>query len=136
MNKKIIILLFFSIILILPSISADEIKMSVDQSTYYFLTGQKAIIPLTINNSYKKQINGQFTYTITQEINQGGNFFSNSNTQTTSFQANTGNYTINLDFGSSDNPLTLKVEMKFLYNENTQREVSLDDITIHFVSRW
>jgi len=134
MNKKIAILLFITIIVFLPKVSADDITMSVNQSTYYFLSGQKAIIPLTINNTYDKQISGQLTYTITQQVNQGGNYYSSSNTQTTSFQANEGNYTINLDFGTSDTPITLIVNMNFLYTEVTQREVSLKDITIHFVS--
>lgn len=133
MNKKIILLVFVSLLFI-PIASADDIIMSVDQSTYYFLTGQQAIIPLTVNNTYGKQINGQLRYTITQEVNQGGYHYSSSNTQSTAFNANEGNNTVNLNFGTSDTPITLKVSMVFSYEEKDQREVTLSEITIYFVS--
>jgi len=133
MNKKILLLAFVSLLFI-PIASANDITISVDQSTYYFLTGQQAIIPLDVNNTYGKQINGKLKYTITQEVNQGGYHYSSSNTQSTLLNANEGNNTVNLNFGTSDTPITLKVGMVFSYEQKDQREVTLNDIAIYFVS--
>ena len=113
---------------------AQDISMSVDQNTYYFLTGEDAIIPVVIDNSYDMQVNGFLRYTITQQINQGNLQYSSSNTQSNSFAVNQGKETLSLNFGTSDNPLTMTVNLGFIYNEKEQREVPLGPITIQFVS--
>jgi hypothetical protein len=133
MRRKIIVITIF-LIAIIPLVNADDISMSVDQTTYYFLTGQQAIIPLTVNNTYNKNIDGKIKYTITQHINQGGFIYTSSNSQSTSFNLEEGNHTVNLNFGSSNNPVTLNIDLIFSYDEKGKREVSLNDITIIFVS--
>jgi hypothetical protein len=133
MMKKIFIIALLSLIII-PLVKADNITMSVDQNTYYFLTGDPAIIPLTANNTYGKRIDGQLKYTITQEVNQGGIIYTNSNSQSTPFNIEEGNNTINLNFGSSDVPVKLDIDLLFSFNENGKREVALDDIIVFFVS--
>ena len=127
------------IFLVLPLANAGlfnsgDITFSINQKEYYFKTGENAIIPLEIDNTYGKQINGMLSYTYTQEINQGGMHMSSSNTQTTSFSVKEGKNTENLDFGTSESPSTLSVSLKFSYTEKETRIVNLDDIKIHFVS--
>ena len=127
--------LFVFVCLLIPLVAADDITFSIEQKEYYFLTGQQAIIPLTTNNTYGKDIEGMMKYTITQEINQGGYMYSSTNSQSQSYSVPIGNQTIRVNFGSSDKPLTLRVSLVFSYSEgNEQREVSLDDISIYFVS--
>lgn len=133
------VLLILILFLILPLVNAGlfnpgDITFSLNQKEYYFKTGENAVIPLEIDNSYGKQINGMLSYTYTQEINQGGMHMSSSNTQSTSFSINEGKNTENLNFGTSNNPSTISVSLKFSYNEKETRIVNLDEIKIHFVS--
>jgi len=122
------------IILIAPFVNAENITMSLDQQEYYFKTGENAIINLKTDSSYNSSINGMLSYTITQEINQGNLQYSNSNTQSTSFSVNSGETDNGISFGTSDNPTTLTVNLKFSYTDNETKEVSLNNIKIYFVN--
>ena len=132
MIKKILFLLLF--VIPIQTVYAEDILMSVNQTTYYFLTGENAVIPIEIENTYDRQINGLLRYTVTQQINQGNFQYSSSNTQSNSFSVNEGKESISLSFGTSDTPLTMTVNLGFIYNENEQREVPLGPITIQFVA--
>ncbi len=132
MNK---LYLFFLLFLIpFPLVFAEELVMSVDQSEYYFKVGENAIIPLEIENNYGHQISGMLQYTISQQIMQANTQFSSSNTQASTFTVNDGIQTGSLDFGTSNSPSTLTVNLNFIYNDGNQINVSLDPIIIHFVS--
>ncbi len=69
MKKYILLLTFF--LISLPMAFAANIVMSVDQSTYYFKTGENAIIPMKLDNNYGKPITGDLQYSVTQQITQG-----------------------------------------------------------------
>ena len=127
------------ILLVIPIANAGlfnsgDITLSVDQRDYYFMVGEDAIIPLHIENTYGKEINGILTYTYTQEINRGGMYMSYSNSQSTTFSVKKGKTTQNLNFGTSDNPATLDIDLKFVYTEKEPRVVNLEGIRIHFVT--
>ena len=138
--KLFVRIILFEIILIAPLINAGifsqgkDIVFSLNQTDYYFKVGENAIIPLEIKNTYDKTIDGILTYSYTQEINQGGVHFSSSNTNSISFSIENGNTVKNLNFGTSKNPLVFIVSLKFVYTEKEKREVTLDNIKIHFVS--
>ena len=138
-NKAIYLILAF-ILLIAPAVNAGlfnsrDIVLSLNQTDYYFKTGENAIIHLYSDNTYGEPVNGMLTYSITQSINQGGFQYSSSNTQSTSFTIPKDKADIPINFGSSNSPEVLQVNLKFLYNENSQsREVNLDGLKIHFVS--
>lgn len=132
MIKKTLFLLLF--LVPVSTAYAEDISMSVNQTTYYFLTGDDAIVPIEIENTYDRQINGILRYTVTQQINQGNFQYSSSNTQSNSFSVNEGKESVSLGFGTSDAPLTMTVNLGFIYNENEQREVPLGPITIQFVA--
>ncbi|MCK5216174.1 MAG: hypothetical protein KAJ93_00195 [Methanosarcinales archaeon] len=123
------------IVLLIPTAYATDIVLSVNQSDYYFLTGDEAVVPLVMDNTYGKSVNGQLSYTITQQINQQGFQYTSSNTQSTSFSVDEGTGTINLGFGTSDTPMTMNVGLTFSYTEKEHREVTLQDIKLHFVSQ-
>jgi hypothetical protein len=133
MNKKICILITLTLLFV-PAVSAQDIVFYVDQTEYYFLLNQEAVVPLTINNSYDKEIDGTISYTIVQEVNQGSSTYSSTRSQSQSFSTQKGNHTIGINFGTSGSPITLRVSMQFSYTEGDDRAVSLDDITIYFVS--
>jgi len=115
-------------------LNSGDITFSVDQKDYYFKIGEDAIIPLHIENTYGKEINGMLTYTYTQEINQGGMHMTTSNSQSTSFSLKDGKSEQRLNFGTSDTPCTLDIDLKFVYTEKETRVVDLRGIKIHFVS--
>ncbi|MCH9658016.1 hypothetical protein K0U27_04860 [archaeon] len=133
MNK----LFFFLFLLALsfPSVFAEDLVMHVDQSEYYFQVGENAIIPLEIENNYGQQISGMLQYTISQQIIQSNTQISSSNTQASAFVIDDGNQTVSLEFGIADSPSTRTASLNFIYHdEGIQTNVSLDPITIHFVS--
>ena len=132
--KKTFIILGLFLILFCPIVQADDVTLSVDQLEYYFLTGQQAVISLTVNNTFDKNIAGQLKNTITREVNQGGVQYSSSNSQSQTFTAELGNHTIGINFGTSQQPLTLIVDLTFSFTEQDSYEVELDNIKIYFVS--
>lgn len=123
----------------IPFVSAgiftqEDITFSLNQTDYYFTTGENAVIPIQIENTYGKQINGQLTNTYTQEINQGGMSMSSSRSQSITFSVEDGESTQGLSFGTADTPTTLNIALMFKYTEKEERIVNMNDIRIHFVS--
>ena len=138
MKNKYLLFIFVLFLIIQPVkaglFNSGDITFSLNQKEYYFKVGENAIIPLEIENTYGKQINGILSYTYTQEINQGGMHMSSSNTQSTTFSTKEGKSTENLNFGTSNNPSTISVSLKFSYTEKEARVVNLEAIKVHFVS--
>ncbi|MFQ5782470.1 MAG: hypothetical protein ACE5GR_05390 [Nitrosopumilus sp.] len=118
----------------LPLVFAEDLVMSVEQTEYYFLVGENAVIPLEIENNYGHQISGILQYTISQQIIQRNTQFSSSNTQSSTFTIDEGNHNGSLNFGTSNSPTTLTVNLNFNYNDGNDMHVSFDPIIIHFVS--
>lgn len=129
-----VILLLVGILLLIPVVYAKDIKLSLNQKEYYFKTGENAIITLESENTYNEAINGMLSYTLTQSINQGNFQMSSSNTKSTNFQIKEGKTDNQLNFGTSDTPMTLTVGLSFQYNKDEARIVELENIQIHFVS--
>ncbi|MFP4567634.1 MAG: hypothetical protein ACLFN8_01690 [Candidatus Woesearchaeota archaeon] len=134
MSQKIIFsLLIF--ILAIPLVSAKDIILSLEQSEYYFKTGENAIINLQSENNYKEQINGMLSYTITQSINQGNFQYSSTNMKSTSFSINQGKTQTPINFGTSDTPIVLDIDLQFSYTKNKSKSVNLNNIKIHFINK-
>jgi hypothetical protein len=131
-HRVIFILLLF--MLTIPLISAKDITLSLNQSEYYFTTGEDAILNLQSENTYNEQINGVLSYAITQSINQGNFQYSSSNTKSTSFSVDKGETKVPISFGTSDTSMTLDIGLQFSYTKDESRIVNLDNIQIHFVS--
>lgn len=128
-------LFLFFLFLLSPALAyAKDLTFSLNQTEYYFLAGEEANIILGIENTYNSQISGLLSYTITQEVNQGGIHYSSTNTQSSSFSVEDGESSVGLNFGTSNNPATLKVHLSFSYDYNGQRTIDMDEITIYFVS--
>src|SRR6478672_11321338 len=131
---RILALIFIIFMCFFQAVYAQDILLSTNQTDYYFKTGENAIIPIEINNTYGKQISGILQYTISQLINQGNIQLSNYNTEKKSLSINEENNKISLDVGKSDTPSNFTVNLGFNYNENGNRIVPLGPIIIHFVS--
>ena len=131
---RILALIFIIFMGFFQAVYAQDILLSTNQTDYYFKTGENAIIPIEINNTYGKQISGILQYTISQLINQGNIQLSNYNTEKKSLSINEENNKISFDVGKSDTPSNFTVNLGFNYNENGNRIVPLGPIIIHFVS--
>lgn len=128
------LLFVFLLLMTIPVAFAEEIAMSVGQSTYYFLVGENAIIPLTVDNKYEKQIDGTLRYSITQHTTQGNAQISQSNTRSSSFPIDSGEQIISLDLNTAKSPTTLSVELSYHYADGDNFVVILEPFTIEFVS--
>jgi hypothetical protein len=113
--------------------AGGDITFFLPKDEYYFLTGEQAVIPLNMSNSYDSNIGGTLGYSITQESNTGSMHFSNSRSGSQSLTIPAGDSVISLNFGSSNDPETLTVSLDFNYDDDGGRIVSLDNILIHFV---
>ena len=61
----------FLLVVLSSLVYADDLVLSVNQSDYYFLVGDEAVIPLETENNLGRDAMGILSYTITQQINQG-----------------------------------------------------------------
>ena len=119
---------------VLQVVYAQDVYLSTNQTEFYFSTGENAIIPIQINNTYGKQISGSLQYTISQLINQGNLHLSNSNTEEKSLSVDDENSKVFLNLGKSETPTDYSVNINYNYNVNGDRIVSLGPISVHFVS--
>jgi hypothetical protein len=132
---KTLVILLLAFLGIFNSVYAQDIVLSTNQTDYYFNTGEKAVIPIQINNTYGKPIPGNLQYTISQQINQGNMQLSNSNSEEKSLSIDKENSNIYLNLGKSDTASDYVVNINYNYNVNGDRVVSLGPISVHFVSR-
>ena len=132
MIKQLFLISF--LLMSIPIAFAQEVVMSIDQSAYYFLVGENAIVPLTVDNKYENQINGMLQHSIVQHITQGNTQISQSNTRSSSFPVDSGEQVIPLDFGTSESPLKLSVELSYRYNDGGDLIATLEPFIIEFVS--
>ena len=128
-------ILMVLMILLVTQVAAagEDITFSLNQSEYYFMIGEQAIIPFEIENTYDKDITGALIYTLTQEITQQGFQHFSSNTNSNLFSVYKGTSVVNIGFGTSEDPAVLKVIMSFNYEEKEEMVVDLDEIIIYFV---
>lgn len=130
--KKLLLLAIF--LISFQAAFAEDLVMSSEQSTYYFTVGENAVVPIDVENNKVESISGMLQYTLIQEIRQGNTQFSSSNTKASSLTINEGKQTLSLDFGTSNTPSNIKVNLVFNYNDGNEMNVSLGPIEIIFVA--
>ena len=134
MRKKLILTIILIALAVLPVYAKEDIKISLEQTEFYFQIGEKAIVPITTENTYSSEVAGTLSYHVTQNINNAGMRVSTSNTNASSMEIPKGTEKIGLNFGTADKPTTFTVGMSFQYNDgNENRIVELDDVKIYFV---
>src|ERR1051325_526378 len=131
---KIFGILLVAFLAVFQVVHAQDVFLSTNKTEFYFNTGENAIIPIQINNTYGKQISGSLQYTPCQLINQGNVQLSNSNTEEKSLSIDNENSKVSLDLGKSETPSDYSVNINYNYNVNGSRIVSLGPISVHFVS--
>jgi len=118
---------FLLILLLIPFVYA-EVSLTLNQTEYYFLTGQDAIIPLELNST--EAVTGTLRYSITQEVNQGNMVYQSSNSQSVSYSIDEGFTIAALDFQTSDSPARYDLNIDFRYDDKI---VDLEPFSIFFV---
>jgi hypothetical protein len=127
--KSIIPLMF--ILLLLPAVFADPLVFRTNQSEYYFLVNQDALIQFDVEN-LNSPISGQMSYTISQSISQQGFSYTNQRTDT---QTATVTNPFILNLGTSSQPTTLDLSMTFDYNDNGQNmHIDFPHVRVYFVT--
>ncbi len=136
MNRVSVLLIALFLIASASSLAyADEGDMTftLDRQEFFFRTGQEAVIQLHVDNNHGNQIDGTLTYTIGQSLNSNTMQYSSKNTRSSPFSVADGKSDIPMNFGRSDRPMTLALNMTFSYNEEEELEIVMEDIIIHFV---
>lgn len=136
MRQKNILFITLALILIVPIITANEITFSFDQEEYFFQIGEKAEINLNTQNNYEEPINGKMTYKTTQEMIQGNQRFSSTNSKSSKLTIKQGNSQEKLVFNSPQKPMTITLDVSFDFTSpeknNQENQVSVSNIKIHF----
>jgi len=128
--------LLLFVLLLSSTVSGAELIFSSNQTEYYFPLGSSATVVIDIDNQYEKELNGQVTYTIRQEVNQGGFKSSQTQMQSNSMSIAADQKELGLQLGSSDAPMDLVLEtfnFKFTDPDGKIMETTLEGITVHFV---
>jgi len=136
MKTKKILFISLALVLIMSFLSASEITFSFDQGEYFFQLGEKAEIDLTIGNDYEEPIYGQMNYKSTQEIFQGNQRFSSTNSESHSLQISEGKSQKKISFDSPKQPMTITLDVSFdftsIEKDKKEKQVSIENIKIHF----
>lgn len=133
-SKKVVakaLLITIALIVSVSIVSASKpIVFKTNQSEYYFLTGEDAVISFDVENF--RPVSGQMTYTITQKISQQGFQYTSTNTRSSPVKIENDTFIVN--FGTSKDPAEFDVSMDLVYEgEDGNVYVSFPDIKIIFV---
>ena len=83
--KKKLLIIIFLLCISFSYAKDDPIIFVINSSDYYFEFNTQSTIPIYITNNLDEKINGQLSYTISENINQQGVQYSSSNTQSQPF---------------------------------------------------
>lgn len=133
MRSRLILIILIALVALSTVNARDDIIFKLNQTEYYFLVGQNAVVSLEVVNEYDQNIAGTFTYTITQSISKQGFSYKNTNTQSRPFEIAADDAVMGLNFGSSNEPSTLEIDIKFTYSTKEDYEVKIDNLIVHFV---
>lgn len=117
----------------IPVSGAGEVTLSTPQSSYYFRTGEEAVIPLTLASTYGHDVTGTVRQSMTR-LHSAGSGSRDMLVQSRAFSAFTEQRTVSLPVGRSDVPADYLLTIVFSYDENGARTAILSGITIHFVT--
>lgn len=130
MKRSWILSVVFLCIIVLPC-CAGQVTLITPQKEFYFLTGEEAALPLTLNNSCDHDITGVLRFSTVAE-KEGGN--ATMTLQEKTFTLFTGTRLYLLPAGRAATPRVLRGDIIFLYPDNGGRRASLENIIIHFVN--
>jgi len=131
--KKTIILLLLLINFSIITAEKEDITFTLQQQEYYFKVGTPATLELETQNTYGKNISGQLTTTMTQEINQQGIFQSTTSSNSIPIKILTEKNKIGITFGTSETQTTWNIKLSFEYYEQENRAINMENIKIHFI---
>ena len=127
-----VFILFFAVIFV--NAQDPELIFKTNQSEYYFLVGEKAILPLEIGNNYGIEIEGTLTYSFTTKIDQNGFSHSSTNSNSQLFRVPLNPDIIFIDLGTSNDPAQIDFSFNFDYTFGGEDMfLSLDGLKVFFV---
>jgi hypothetical protein len=133
-TKKILILFLLLTNLTIITAATEDITFTLDQKEYYFKIREPATLNIKTENTYGKNISGQLSTTITQQITtqnmQQSSTSSNSIPATISKEENQ----MGITFGTSNQEATWEIKLSFEYYEKENRAVNIENIKFHFVT--
>jgi hypothetical protein len=124
------VLFLFLVLFCIPTAGAAEVTLSIPQSEYYFLTGDEAIIPLTLVSTCDHDITGTLKQVITPVMPEPASPSIHERT----FAAFTDERTVSLSVLRSNVPADYRLMLMFSYPEAGGRVSTLGEIGIHFVT--
>src|SRR3989338_1379342 len=130
MTPKTVIVFSLLLAVLSTTSTAKELTLAVNQTEYYFLVNENAIIPIEFENVSSTPIKGTLSYTITQEISQAGFQYSSSNSGSQPFTAPGGKQIVTFSAGTSDKPIKLTIDLTFAYGSVN---INLRGIIVYFV---
>ena len=133
--KLFAILLVFVLSFVLsfvPIVFAQDITMSAEHKEYYFLVGENVAFKIEVDNTYDAPISGTLVYQIEHSDEISGTQISNTNSDT--FNLQTGISGIDVNLGVHTMPTSISVDLLFSYIEGTARIVDLEPISVHIVA--
>lgn len=135
MNHKLLVHILISIFLIQTALAF--ISFTTEQTEYIVQLNQPAQIQINVSNAFNTSVQGVFSFTVKEDINQKGYMFSSQNSHSQSQVLVNGEYNIGINLGTSDVPITRTLEQaKFTYIDPTtqkQKIAAIPTIMVQFV---
>lgn len=125
-------LLIFSLMLV-PAALAAGITITSDKTDYYFALGDTAAVSLPVSNTYGHDIDGTLRFTTVELLQNTGSTLTSTKNRVYTKTIPSGNSFINISAGTSNVPESIKIQVAYQYSDPQATQVTLPDITVHFV---
>lgn len=113
------IVVAIAVVLALPSLSSaeeDRLKITSNQTEYFFMIGEQAVLPLHVDNPYDKKLSGTLSFSVTQSIQQQGMSYQSSNSNTQPLAIEEQQDMLFMQLGSSQSPSILDISLSYSYS--------------------
>ena len=127
-----ILLLLFTVLLV-PAVLAAGITISSDKTDYYFGLGETATIALPVSNTYDHDIEGTLQFSTVEQLQNTGSVMTSTKNRVYTTTIPSGNSHINISAGTSNVPESIRIQVAFQYTDPSATQVTLPEITVHFV---
>ena len=118
-------------LLLVPGVAAEEIRISIDSSAYTVLTGEPIIIPVQITSSWNSDIAGTLTTSSTIEKHTSGASILSQKSGMQSFVIFSDMDSFTINAGTENEEAILSLSVSFDYFEKMPYHVVLDGITVY-----
>jgi hypothetical protein len=125
-------LLLLSLLLV-PTALAAGITITSDKTDYYFALGDTAAVSLPVSNTYGHDVDGTLRFTTVELLQNTGSTLTSTKNRVYTKTIPSGTSFINISAGTSDVPAAIRIQVAFQYSDPSATQVTLPEITVHFV---